>query len=137
MPRVEGTDILRASVDLAAERTSPRTARVLLRELMADDDEATIATAELLITELVTNAIVHTGSGPHLDVELFPDHLWVSVEDTDPTPPVRRRPQPTRPGGRGIVILEELSNHWGVRPTGAGKSVWFELDRAAVSVRGR
>lgn len=127
--REDDPRIRRASVDLAAERTSPREARALLRELLADDDERTVAAAELLVTELVTNAIVHTGSGPHLELELHPDHLRVSVEDADPAPPVRQQPLPTRAGGRGIVILEELSDHWGVQPTGAGKAVWFELHR--------
>lgn len=102
---------------------------MILRELIDGDAEATIATAELLVTELVTNTIVHTGSGPRVEIHLTPDCLRVSVHDGDPAPPVRRRPKPTVPGGRGIVILEELSDSWGVRTTGAGKVVWFELSR--------
>ena len=126
---MDAEDILRASADLTADRTSPRDARILLRDLMVEDDEDTVATAELLVTELVTNAIMHTGSGPHVEVELSRDWVRVSVEDADPAPPVRRQPGPTSTGGRGIVILEELSNHWGVQPTEVGKAVWFELGR--------
>jgi DNA-binding NarL/FixJ family response regulator len=120
----------RVHMDLPAEGTSPRVARTLVRDMLNADDEMMVAAAELLITELVTNALVHASSAPRVEVELFLDHVRVAVQDDDPTPPTRREPARDRPGGRGLVLLEEMSTRWGVDPLEAGKVVWFELARA-------
>jgi DNA-binding NarL/FixJ family response regulator len=116
-------------MDLPAEPTSPGVARTLVRDLLNADAEQMVATAELLITELVTNAVVHTSSAPRVEVELFPDHVRVAVQDDDPTPPRPREPVRNEPGGRGLVLLEELSTRWGFDQVGTGKVVWFELAR--------
>jgi DNA-binding NarL/FixJ family response regulator len=116
-------------MDLPAEPTSPGVARTLVRDLLNADAEHMVATAELLITELVTNAVVHTSSAPRVEVELFPDRVRVAVQDDDPTPPRPRNPAQDEPGGRGLVLLEELSTRWGSDPVGIGKVVWFELAR--------
>ncbi|MGW5427107.1 ATP-binding protein [Streptomyces sp. NPDC004059] len=88
--------------------------------------------AELLTSELVTNALVHTDDDAVLTAVVEPDGLRVEVRDF-----VGRRPQLRGPDadddthGRGMVLVQSLADAWGVRPHGVGKSVWFELGAEA------
>lgn len=91
-----------------------------LREVLDD--------ALLVVTELVENAVDHAHSAPHLRLELRDRALAIAVRDDEATPPERREPG-TRPGGRGIALVEELSRVWGHTPwPGGGKVVWAVLD---------
>ncbi|MFF7970915.1 ATP-binding protein [Streptomyces sp. NPDC007905] len=84
--------------------------------------------AELLTSELVTNAIVHTDDDAVLTAVVSPRGLRVEVRDF-----VARRPRLRAPDlgedthGRGLVLVQSLADAWGVRSHGVGKSVWFEL----------
>ncbi|WP_189950528.1 ATP-binding protein [Streptomyces alanosinicus] len=88
--------------------------------------------AELLTSELVTNALVHTEHDAVLTAVVEPGGLRVEVRDF-----VARRPALTGPDtdddthGRGMVLVQSLADAWGVRPHGVGKSVWFELGAEA------
>jgi anti-sigma regulatory factor (Ser/Thr protein kinase) len=91
--------------------------------------------AELLTTELVTNALIHADSEVDLWLREQQDRLRVDVCDWDPRPPV---PAPITfteefeseaEHGRGLLIVEALASAWGKAPRGRGKSVWFELQR--------
>ncbi|MGW2489012.1 ATP-binding protein [Streptomyces sp. NPDC001606] len=88
--------------------------------------------AELLTSELVTNALVHTDHDAVLTAVVGPDGLRVEVRDF-----VARRPEVHAPDGdedthgRGLVLVESLADAWGVRPHGVGKSVWFHLGAEA------
>ncbi|MFI9812848.1 ATP-binding protein [Saccharothrix variisporea] len=87
--------------------------------------------ALLVVTELVENAVDHGHSAPHLRLELRDRALAIAVRDDEPTPPERREPG-TRPGGRGIALVEEISRVWGHTPwPGGGKVVWAVLDPGA------
>jgi hypothetical protein len=85
-------------------------------------------TAELLTSELVTNALVHTDRDAVLTATVGPSGLRVEVRDF-----VARRPQPRVPDagdsthGRGLLLVQSLADAWGVRVHGVGKAVWFEL----------
>ena len=89
-------------------------------------------TASLLVSELVTNAIVHGRTGAFVEVELREGPvLRVSVSDdsTALLPEVDRRPDGSAEGGRGLLIVSLLAARWGVLPNDdGGKAVWFELD---------
>jgi anti-sigma regulatory factor (Ser/Thr protein kinase) len=96
-----------------------------------------VDTAELLISELVTNAIRHGGGSPILTVSLAHDWLEVGVADSDsshlPTPSdgqaADRLPLDlTAEGGRGLGIVDALAAEWGTTVTERGKEVWFRLD---------
>ncbi|MEV7974124.1 ATP-binding protein [Cellulomonas sp. NPDC089187] len=92
-------------------------------------------TLELLTSELLTNAIVHTGAHAPVTLiaDLRADAVRVSVTDTDTTLPVVRPTSPGRPGGNGMRIVDALASNWGVDLHPAvGKTVWFE---AAVAGR--
>ena len=82
--------------------------------------------AVLLVTELVSNAVIHGQPGIELAIDLHADRVRVSVTDTGVDMPKRK---PVWAGGhRGLEIVEMLSHAWGYDPlpTG-GKTVWFEL----------
>lgn len=88
--------------------------------------------AELLTSELVTNALVHTDQEAVLTATVGPGGLRVEVRDF-----VARRPRLRVPNaddgtnGRGLVLVQSLADSWGVRAHGVGKAVWFELDAGA------
>ncbi|MGW2522973.1 ATP-binding protein [Streptomyces sp. NPDC001617] len=88
--------------------------------------------AELLTSELVTNALIHTDHDAVLIATVGPHGLRVEVRDF-----VARRPRLRVPiaddgtHGRGLVLVQSLADAWGVRAHGVGKAVWFELDAEA------
>ncbi|KFG73018.1 ATP-binding protein [Streptomyces mutabilis] len=88
--------------------------------------------AELLTSELVTNALVHTDEGAVLTATVGPRALRVEVRDHADGLPRPRTPWPEESaGGRGLLLVQSLADDWGVRPCEVGKSVWFELDAEA------
>jgi DNA-binding NarL/FixJ family response regulator len=119
----------RVTLDLEWSQHSPRAARELLRTRIDPRHTDLIAIVELLATELVTNSIVHAASAPRVEVELRGNRVRVAVHDDDPTMPHQRDPDRDRPGGRGMLLLDQLATRWGAEPTGDGKVVWFEVDR--------
>jgi PAS domain S-box-containing protein len=83
-------------------------------------------TAELLTSELVTNALLYT-EGP-ISVRMLRDRtLLCEVYDGSRTVPRLRAAADDDDGGRGLLLVKELSNRWGTRRTTTGKTVWFEL----------
>jgi anti-sigma regulatory factor (Ser/Thr protein kinase) len=100
-----------------------------VRDLLHDEDASIVGTVELLVSELVTNAIVHAASAPRVEADLGRERIRVDVYDGDPTPPRVRVPDAEQPGGRGMHLLDGLASRWGTEPSGAGKVVWFEVDR--------
>ncbi|HVM26626.1 MAG TPA: ATP-binding protein [Mycobacteriales bacterium] len=93
--------------------------------------------ALLLISELVTNSVRHGGPPIVLAIECDGEGLHVRVRDGAPNPPVPRTSGPDAEGGRGLTLVELLSDTWGVEPVadehGPGKEVWFELRRRPAS----
>ncbi|MDT0275227.1 ATP-binding protein [Blastococcus goldschmidtiae] len=92
-------------------------------------------TAALLVSELVTNVVRHTGGHDFVvQVEMFPGEgrLWVGVTDTDTRLPVLRTPSVTAEHGRGIQLVSTLADRWGARRrrSTTEKTVWFELNYA-------
>src|SRR5919107_3712465 len=83
--------------------------------------------AELAVSEVVTNAVVHAGTRIAVDVVLGPVFVRVEVEDGSPPQPRARRYAATASTGRGLGLLDDVAADWGVRPTERGKTVWFEL----------
>lgn len=117
------------AADLPSEASSVRTARVLVREALGDAGGDLLFSLELLVSEVVANALTHAGSEPRIEAQLSPETIRVAVYDTDPALPTHRVPDQDRPGGRGLHLLDRVASRWGAEPTEAGKVVWFELDR--------
>jgi anti-sigma regulatory factor (Ser/Thr protein kinase) len=111
--------------ELPADATAPGQARWHLRQLLDSDSEA--IDAELVATELITNAWRH-GRGPiTISADLHPDFLLVTVcseSDTEPTV----RDDADGSGGRGIPLIEELTRSWGFEREGDRLCVWAEVE---------
>jgi anti-sigma regulatory factor (Ser/Thr protein kinase) len=82
---------------------------------------------QLLVSELVTNALVHARSDVRLDVGHHRARLRVSVEDHSTRQPSQREQSTLSVHGRGLQLVDALAVDWGVTQTRRGKSVWFEL----------
>ena len=95
--------------------------------LLALGAESAAGPAELLVSELATNAVIHAHTPMRLSVWLHDDRLRVEVRDDDPTPPRELHPDPLAPGGRGVLLVHTLAAAWGVNRNERGKTVWFEL----------
>lgn len=128
-----GTRVRRFGFELPACAESVALARHRVRERLLDwhIDEDTRDTAALIVSELVTNAVVHTASDS-VGCELtdFDGLLRIAVQDQGilPTGPRLRRVAPEE-GGRGLLLVDAVSNAWGAhederRP---GRLVWAEL----------
>lgn len=106
-----------------ARRTVRRTLRQGGREDLIDD-------AELLVSELVTNAVVHAGTHVDLKASFLRGGLRIEVTDGSDHLPTRRDYSGLAGTGRGLKLLERLVDRWGVVPHSVGKTVWFELGTA-------
>ncbi|MEJ8637190.1 SpoIIE family protein phosphatase [Streptomyces sp. NPDC006475] len=128
MARIQGLP-LEAVGDwrLPREPRSVGRARELARaQLVSWDLEALVDTVELLVSELVTNALRY-GEG-EIRLRLLRDRTLVcEVWDAGLVQPRRRRARDTDEGGRGLQLVGLLSAAWGSRRTPRGKTVWFEL----------
>ncbi|MCP9958277.1 MULTISPECIES: ATP-binding SpoIIE family protein phosphatase [Streptomyces] len=107
-------------------------ARQLLRELLHDwTDGDQVDSAVLMVSEMVTNVLLHTDGDARLVAEARGEHgrrrLRVEVADASDELPHRRRPGEMASSGRGLMLMEVLAHSWGVDPRGEGKSIWFEL----------
>src|SRR3954469_9644903 len=83
--------------------------------------------AVLLVSELVTNALLHAGTDIDLVAEVDGQGLRVEVGDGSPHLPSRRRYAATAGTGRGLMMLESMVDDWGVTRHRRGKTVWFRL----------
>ncbi|MFF1530136.1 SpoIIE family protein phosphatase [Cellulomonas sp. NPDC058312] len=82
--------------------------------------------AELVVSELVANAVLHGWGRVTLRLHDTGDGLRIEVEDSNPTPPVATEGHPGRIGGFGMRIVEQLAD-WGWRPSRGGKLVWARV----------
>ncbi|MGF7234903.1 MAG: ATP-binding protein [Frankia sp.] len=104
-------------------------ARRALRALLTSRDlpEESVAVAELLVSELVTNAVKYGEPPIWLLLELRPGLVHASVSDTSTALPYRRDVTPSSEGGRGLLVLDALAGSWGAAAVDSGKYLWFDL----------
>jgi anti-sigma regulatory factor (Ser/Thr protein kinase) len=107
-------------------------ARQQVREILHDwASEDQRDSAVLLVSEIVTNVLVHTDADALLVAEVTGDQgkrrMRVEVTDASDDLPHRRDPGELASSGRGLVLMELLAESWGVDPRGEGKSIWFEF----------
>jgi anti-sigma regulatory factor (Ser/Thr protein kinase) len=111
-----------------AELTTPAAARrFVVGALRAGGVEVDDA-IPLVVSELVTNAVLHAGSSARVEVRVGNDCVRIEVHDSTSDLPTVRDPGPYTVTGRGLVLVEALSDRWGADPTDGGKVVWFEVD---------
>lgn len=116
-------------------RSAARARRFVVDALASWNLAEPAETAALLVTELVTNAILHAHTEIELIVAWSKGLLTVAVRDGSPTAPSRRHHSAESGTGRGLVLVDALADEWGVEQTAGGKSVWFAL-RAPATERG-
>jgi two-component sensor histidine kinase len=117
-------------LDLEPSGFAPAQARRLVRDVVAPLVPPDVAhTAELLVSELVTNAITHGTGTVHISIDCANHCLSVTVGDDEPTIPEMQPERLLSMGGRGMRMVEALASAWGVTPRadGGGKDVWFRL----------
>jgi anti-sigma regulatory factor (Ser/Thr protein kinase) len=128
---VEAVDVATlAARAVGSDDLAPRAARRFVDEVLADagfDD--VLDTVELLVTEVVTNAVMHARSEARVVIRLLDDAVRVEVTDTDDSFPARRVPRDDQPGGRGLDLVEKMSRSWGIDMLTVGKRTWFEVAR--------
>jgi hypothetical protein len=111
-------------------------ARVRVRATLLDWDlPRMVETAELLVTELATNALRYGKTPIELQVLLLDDVVTFAVTDADPPLPRFRRSSYDDEGGRGLQLVATMASRWGSRATSTGKVVWCELPRTNGPVR--
>ena len=130
---------MREAVEVAAELTADPAnvgrARRLLRTALEGVGDTPVDAAELLLSEVVTNAFVHAGGVVKVHVRASPAGVRVEVEDRSSHHPVRRWFAATAGTGRGLQLLDELADRWGSHPrSDGGKVVWFELGTQPLAV---
>ncbi|WP_055585458.1 SpoIIE family protein phosphatase [Streptacidiphilus griseoplanus] len=131
------------------EDTSPEPARFLHQYVAPADPQALISArhliresvrawglperadeVELVVDELVTNALRHTGGGALLSLRLLAGprpRLRIEVQDRSSALPRRREPDWEATSGRGMLLVDRVADVWGVDPRGTGKCVWSEF----------
>jgi serine phosphatase RsbU (regulator of sigma subunit)/anti-sigma regulatory factor (Ser/Thr protein kinase) len=126
---------LHAHRTFAADERSVAKARTFAREMLEEWDAGDLAdSVVLLVSELVTNAVVHAGTTARLELRLDTQSVRVEVEDLHPRrvlPMVVDQPPEEAEEGRGLLITFSLASAWGVDYTSASKRVWLRFDRPA------
>lgn len=119
-------------LDLPSDVDAPSAARRFVGELAQDLPSDLADDAELLVSELVANAVQHGRPDITLRVSLDPPLIGVSVQDDGEAVPKTAvgRPHPTAESGRGLCLVDRVSSTWGVTPNDPppGKTVWFHID---------
>ncbi|HEX6247862.1 MAG TPA: ATP-binding protein, partial [Nocardioidaceae bacterium] len=109
-------------------------ARRMIREcLEAAGRPDLVETAQLLVSEIVTNALVHAGTPIDVGFSFVDGGLRIEVTDGSPHAPAPRDYGPSAGTGRGLMLLEEMVDEWGVTPDDPGKTVWFQIATTSVS----
>ena len=107
-------------------------ARHLVRTHLYDSGLAALVDdAELIVSELVGNVVLHVGGTVEVAIEVAADEVLLSVSDDSPLSPHLRVFSRTSSTGRGMRLVHSLSAEHGVRPHGDGKTIWVRLTAAS------
>jgi serine/threonine-protein kinase RsbW len=110
------------------EPQSIAAARRFATEALEGIPSETLDAVELMVSELATNSIRHANTAYEVAVTRARQTIRVEVTDDAGGTPAMRSPGPDEPTGRGLRIIEMLSDAWGVEQRKAsGKTVWFRL----------
>ena len=115
-------------IELLPVATSAGEARKILRNALsgAESDDSVDA-AQVAVSEIVTNALVHAGTPMRLRVMLRGTALRVELRDGSPHLPHQRDYSSIAATGRGLHMVAQMVDRWGAYPDGRGKVVWFEI----------
>jgi len=123
---------VQVSGQFSIDRSAPKRARGLLDEFRDVLDDDAVASAALVVSELVANCVRHGGQEGYISVRLRRDGESFSVRVSSPTGVakphlVRFGDRLSGKGGIGLRIVDRLANHWGVQDEESQTIVWAEL----------
>jgi anti-sigma regulatory factor (Ser/Thr protein kinase) len=123
------------STDLPPDPTSAGAARRFVTTALHQLGQDRLSElAELLVSELVTNAVLHARTTITLQVQEAGGGVRVRVADASHRGPRQRDYSDEATTGRGLTLVEALASAWGTEPTERGKTVWFELNDEAMAL---
>ena len=118
----------RAEVELPVSREAPALARDFLRgSTCVEHHSEVVDDAVLLVSELVTNSVLHGGPPVVVAVDCDEATLQVRVRDGSPMLPAPRDAASGDENGRGLALVAEMSADWGVDTEEDRKHVWFVI----------
>lgn len=123
----------RASVDVPATPHGPAAARRVVAALLpAWGLESVVDDAQLVVSELVTNAYRHAPGTDSFELELVRRQhgVRISLADGASIRPIIAELGDAHPSGRGMLIISKLASNWGTEEHHGGKRVWVDLERA-------
>jgi anti-sigma regulatory factor (Ser/Thr protein kinase) len=131
----EVCDLHTGVVDEAAARfearaDAPLAARRFVSSVLARrpyEGRASAPDAQLVVSELATNAVVHAGGTFSVSVRYRGSAMRISVRDKSPAAPILRNYEPASLSGRGLPLVAMIAEDWGVETSPDGKTVWAEL----------
>jgi len=124
---------VKRSQNLPAELGSVSVARQFVRETLESVPGSVLDAVELMVSELATNSVKHAKTSFEVVIERSGTVVRVEVSDRGNGDPTPRNPRPSDPTGRGLRIVDLLSDKWGVRHAGDTTTVWFLLQAGDVA----
>ena len=126
-----GAPAIPERLELECDHGAARQARRWIGERLAGWDADRVDVAQLLVSELTTNAVLHAQTSITLSAEVAPGRARVRVADRSPAMPVIKRYGNDAETGRGFHLVATMADAWGVEVLAdGGKAVWFDLGRA-------
>lgn len=117
----------------SCQRESVSAARQFARAALGRQSSETLDAVELMVSELATNCVQHAESDFEIAVDVSKPEIRIEARDTGGGRPAPRSPTPSEPTGRGLRIVEAMSDSWGIVPAARGKTVWFTIARRPLS----
>lgn len=130
---------MRIDRSFAPDAASIRAARRFVLDAVGDAGQELRDAISVMVSELAMNAVQYARTSFDVRVELTDESLRVEVSDSGGgNPEARPLPPASSPNGRGLFIVDQLSDEWGIVPAldGSEKSVWFRISmRGAQGIR--
>ncbi len=112
---------------------SVHAARRFATDTLSGNPASMVDAVELMVSELATNCIRHERTSFHITILGSTQEVRIEVTDSGSGKPTMRSPGPDEPSGRGLQIVDMLSDSWGVEPEHpSGKTVWFTMPAATM-----
>ena len=119
---------VRVRTTLPASVTTPAAARAVVRDaLERGSADVRIDDVALVVSELVTNAVLHGDGDITLDVVVEPATVRIAVEDSGSGAAEAVDAAGNAESGRGLMLVSKIAARWGVRPAHRGKVVWADV----------
>ncbi|MEW2400059.1 ATP-binding protein [Streptomyces sp. NPDC046862] len=126
IPNVRSTDS-RVAAAVEAVPAARRQVISLAQDLGLPLSDRMLENVELLASEVIANAVLHTDAPCDVSVTRTDERLRVEVTDTDPSLLSAVEAGPDDESGRGLLLVTALADAWGTRPEPMGKTTWFEI----------